>query len=265
VPERQGNQLLVVDKPAAGAAAISIGFVTPVTRSDTKDFPGLLFATDLLGLHRQSTGLLFQELREKRGLNYGDYAYAELFQQDGYTRAPRPNVARRQQQVSLWLRPVKRANAGFALRGALRVYGKVVASGVSDADFDRTREFLTRLLSLDQQTQSRRLGYAMDDRTYGLEHSYAETMRKGWQELDPAKLKALMARLLPTKGLSIAVVASDGEKLAAELLKGDPSAIPAYDAPKPADVQAEDKEIARFPVPLDAAQVRVVKVADLFK
>jgi len=264
-PERHGNELLVVDKPGASATAISIGFTTPVTRSDVADFPALLFATDALGIHRQAAGRLYQELREKRGLNYGDYAYAEFFQQDGYTRGVRPNIARRQQLVSLWLRPVKHANAPFALRGALRVYAKLVEDGLTDADFTRTREFLSRQVGLEQQTPSRRLGFAMDDVSYRRDKPYVETMRDAWKELDPSKLKALAAKLLETKNLAIAIVSSDGQAVASELLKGDPSATPAYDAPKPPEVQADDKEIARFPLALDASRVRVVSVSEMFK
>jgi zinc protease len=264
-PERHGDTLLVVDKPGASASAISIGFTTPVTRSDVADYAGLLFATDALGIHRQAAGLLYQELREKRGLNYGDYAYAEFFQQEGFGRTVRPNIARRQQLVSLWLRPVKHANAPFALRGALRVYTKLVHDGLTDEDFTRTREFVSRQVGLDQQTPSRRLGFAMDDLAYGRDKPYVETLRDAWKELDPSKLKALMAKLLETKDLAIAIVSSDGQAVANELVKGDLSATPAYDAPKPPDVQAEDKEIARFPLSLDPKRARVVPVGDMFK
>ncbi len=264
-PARHGLELVVVDKPGASGTAISIGFPTPVTRSDVAEFPGLAFATDALGLHRQFSGRLFQELREKRGLNYGDYAYAEFFEQDGWGRTARPNVARREQFVSIWLRPVKRVNSTFALRAALYVYGKLVTEGLSPEQFARTRDFLTRIIGLDQQTESRQLGYAMDDRTYGLTKPYVETMRQGWADLDPDKLKALMAKTLDTKNLAIAIVASKGQEIADELLKGTPSATPPYDAPKPAEIQAEDRVIAALPLPFDAKAVRVVPVSDLFK
>jgi zinc protease len=266
-PERSGNELLVVDKPGASATAISIGFTTPVTRAEVADYPGLLFAADALGIHRQSSGRLFQELREKRGLNYGDYAYAEFFQQESHGRAARPNIARRQQFVSLWLRPVKHANAPFALRAGLEVFSKFVADGMSETDFARTREFLSRQIGLDQQTPSRRLGFAIDDQTYRLDKPYIDVLRESWKALDPAKLKALAARLLATKNLAIAIVSSDGAAVAGELLKAETvaSATPAYDAPKPAEVQAEDKEIARFPIPLDPKRVRVVPASEMFK
>jgi zinc protease len=264
-PERHGNQLLVVNKPGASATAISLGFTTPVVRSDVAEYPGILFATDALGLHRESSGRLFQELREKRGLNYGDYAYAEFFEQEGWGRAQAPNRARREQFISIWLRPTKHANAPFALRGALRMYTKLVEGGMTDAEFGLTRDFLSRFIGLEQQTPSRRLGYAMDDKTYGLDKPYIETLRQGWKDLDPAKLKALTTKLLDTKNLAIAIVSSDGQEVANELLKGDPSATPTYDAPKPPEVQAEDKEIARFPLALDAKNVRVVPVNEMFK
>jgi zinc protease len=264
-PQRHGNELLVVNKPGAAGTAISLGFTTPVTRADGAEYPGLLFATDTLGLHRESVGRMFQDLREKRGLNYGDYAYAEFFQEEGHGSAQRANIARRQQFVSIWVRPVKRANASFALRGALHTYAKFIDKGMSDADFALMREFLTRLIGLQQQTPSRRLGFAMDDKTYGLDKPYGETLRQGWKDLDPAKLKALAATLLDTKNLAFAIVSSDGQELANELLKGDPSALPSYDSPKPAEVQSEDKEIAAFPIPLDPKGVRVVSVGEMFK
>ncbi len=263
-PARQGLELDVVDKPGASATAISIGFPTPVTRSGP-DYPGLLFATDALGIHRQFSGRLFQELREKRGLNYGDYAYAEFFEQDGWGRFARPNIARREQFVSIWLRPVKRVNSTFALRAALYVYSKLVTEGLTPEQFARNREFLTRIIGLDQQTESRELGYAMDDRTYGMSKPYRETMRQAWADLDADKLKALMTRTLDTKNLAIAIVASKGQEIADELLKGAPSSTPPYDAPKPAEIQAEDRVIAALPLPLDPKAVRVLPVSDLFK
>jgi zinc protease len=264
-PERHGFQLLVVDKPAAGAAAISMGFPTSVTRSDEAEYPGLLFATDYLGLHREFSGLLMQKIREQRGLNYGDFAYAEFYEQEGWQRFQATNTARREQFVSMWLRPTKRANAPFALRAALRTYTKMVEDGVPDADIARMREYLARLEGLQAQTDSRRLGYAMDDRSYGLDAPYLDVLRKGWGQLDAAKLKALMGKLLDTKNVAIAIVTADGQKLADELVSGAPPATPAYDSPKPAEIQAEDREIVKFPVPIDPKNVRVIPFDQMFK
>ena len=47
-----------------------------------------------------------QDLRGKRGLNYGDYSYIEDFIQEGMSTFPVPNNPRRQQYFSIWIRPV---------------------------------------------------------------------------------------------------------------------------------------------------------------
>jgi len=264
-PSRSGMQLVVIDKPSAQSTAISIGFPTQVTRSDEAEYPGLLLATDILGLHREFSGRLMDQLRHERGLNYGDYAYAEFFEQEGWTRTQRTNTARREQFVSMWLRPVKRANAAFALKAALYFYDGLVKDGVTPDLLERQRAFVSRLEGLQAQTMSRRLGYAMDDRTYGLDAPYLDVLRKGWSELDAPKLNALMKKLLDTKNLAIVIVSSDAQKLADELVKGDPSSLPAYDAPKSPEIQAADKEIAKLPLSLDAKAVRVIPVGEMFK
>jgi zinc protease len=263
VKARSGTRVLVVDKPSADAAAISIGFPTELTRS-SEDFAAVSFFTNYLGLHRQSAGRLYHELRELRGLNYGDYAYAEFFEQAGWGRYPRPNVVRRQQQITIWIRPVKAKNAIFALRGALYVYKNLLEHGVPAAEIERYRTFLTRYIGLEQQTESRRLGYVMDDLAYGLKKPYLDTMRSGWAALDEAKLGAAVAHWLAKSDLSIAIVSKDGAALASALVKGDPS-VPTYDAPKPPEVLATDKEIGKLPLGLKPDDVRVVPVADLFK
>lgn len=263
IAPRPGVKVLVVDKPTAEATAISVGFPTGLTRSHP-DFPAVSFATDYLGLHRQSAGLLFHELRELRGLNYGDYAYAEHFEQEGWSRYPSPNVTRRQQLVSLWIRPVKPKNGIFALRAALSVYRDLLASGIDAAEIDRFRTFLSRDRGLEQQTESRRLGYAMDDLAYGLDHPYLETMRAGWAALDPPGLKAAMDRHLANDTLFIAIVAKDGRSLADALVKGA-SSPPSYDGAKPREVTEYDKKIEKLPLGIGADDVRVVPVANIFE
>ena len=259
-----GVHVLVVDKPTADSTAISIGFRTQLTRSSA-DFPAVAFFTDYLGLHRQSAGQLYHQLRELRGLNYGDYAYSEFFQQEpGVSRFPLPNIVRREQFVSIWIRPVKPKNGIFALRGALDFYAKLLSSGISKGEIERFRDFLSRYVGLEQQTETRRLGYAMDDVAYGQKRPYLDTMRSGWATLDPATLKAATDRWLTVKDISIAIVAKDGEALAASLVKGDPSP-PIYDTPKPAAVTKDDIEVQKYAIGIDAKNVRVAAVADMFK
>ena len=74
-----------------------------MTRSDD-DFYSLAVANSYLGEHRTFNGVLMNHLRGNRGLNYGDYAYIENFIQDGWSTFPLPNMHRRTQHFSIWIR-----------------------------------------------------------------------------------------------------------------------------------------------------------------
>ncbi len=257
-----GARVVIIDKPSADSTAISIGFPTTMTRT-SDDFPAAYFFTSYVGLHRQSAGVLYNRLREQRGLNYGDYAYAEYFEQDGWSRFTLPNDARREQLVSIWLRPVKPANGLFALRGALYYWGKFIEEGIPDPEIARFGNFLSRYQSLEQQTESRRLGFALDDRTYHLATPFADRMRAAWSTLDSKKLMEVIKRDLARDDLTIAIVAKNGAALKKALVSGEKSP-PTYDSPKPKSVTDEDKIIEALPLHLKDADVTVVPIADLF-
>src|SRR4030095_1585437 len=91
-PRRAGIdvEILVMD---TRAAAISLGVPLDVTRAHP-DFPALSVARAWLGEHRMSSGRLYQQIREIRGINYGDYAYIEAFPRGMFQFFPDPNVAR---------------------------------------------------------------------------------------------------------------------------------------------------------------------------
>ena len=116
-PTPKGLEVTIVEKPA-DSTAISLGFPIDVTRRDD-DFYALAVANSYLGEHRTFNGKLMQDLRGKRGLNYGDYSYIEDFIQEGMSTFPVPNNPRRQQDFTVWVRPVPHDKAAFALRRTL--------------------------------------------------------------------------------------------------------------------------------------------------
>jgi hypothetical protein len=162
---RAGMEFLFVEKPAHGNA-ISMGHAIDVTRADD-DFYPLAVAASYLGEHRTFNGILMLNMRQKRGLNYGDYAYVENFIQDGWSTFPQPNIPRRQQHFEIWLRPVPPASAGFAIREAIYETDKLIRDGIPAAGFEATRAFLLNYINLWAQDGSRRLGYAIDAAIYG--------------------------------------------------------------------------------------------------
>jgi zinc protease len=259
----EGLQVLIVEKPGAEATAISMGHTTELTRA-SEDFPAVQFFTSYLGLHRQSAGLLYNRLREARGFNYGDYAYAEHFEQDGWSRFARPNIVRRQQYISIWIRPVKDKNALFALKGALYYTRKLKEEGISQPEVVRFRAFLERYLGLEVQTDTRRLGYAMDDAAYGLKTPHLDRLRAAYEALDVAAIKSAAARHIDPKNMAIAIVTKDAAAFKKHLLDGRPTP-PTYDAPKPREITDEDRIIEKLDLGVREKDVRVISADHIFE
>lgn len=247
-----GGQVRILQKDSL-STAISIGEAIDVRRGDP-DYPALAFAVSYLGEHRQFSGRLMQELREHRGLNYGDYAYPEAFEQAGYTTFPQTNVGRAEQSFSIWLRPVEPKNAVFATRAALYYLNDLLESGIAPDAFALTQKFVTGYTKLWELTDQRRLGYAIDDRFYGT-HDFLESYRKAVAQLTPEEVHAAVKRHLSLARLDFAYVTQDAEGLTAQLTSGQPSPIE-YPSPKPAEVLEVDKAIVGFPLPIhpDAIQ-----------
>jgi zinc protease len=261
VPARPtGLEVTIVEKPA-DATAISLGFPIDVTRRDD-DFYALAVANSYLGEHRTFNGKLMQDLRGKRGLNYGDYSYIEDFIQEGMTRFPVPNNPQRQQAFTIWLRPVPHDKAVFALRGALWEFDRMRREGLPPADFEATRSFLLNYSKLSVQTLSRRLGYAMDGQFYGRADLVTE-LAEQLPKLTVAKVNAAVLKHLDTAGFQVAIVTRDAAAMREALISGKPTPL-AYDTQgTPDDVLAEDKVIAAYP--LKDVSVKVVPVGEMFE
>ncbi|MEI8257092.1 MAG: insulinase family protein, partial [Deltaproteobacteria bacterium] len=263
VTRPHGVHVVVIDKPDASSVAISLGFPMDLTRASA-DFPAVQFVTNFVGLHRQSSGVLYQSLREARGLNYGDYAYAENFAQDGWSRFPRTNIQRRQQYASIWIRPVRPATAHFALRAAVRALALTLEHGMPAADFTREQTFLAGYLSLYAQTESQRLGYALDDASNHATQPFNDQLRAAWSALDRDAAAATARRYLRTQDLWVAIVSPNGQALADAIAHETPSPI-TYDSPKPAEILAEDQLIQRYALAARPDDVRVVPLAEVFR
>jgi zinc protease len=258
-----GVHVVVIEKPDSASTAMALGFPVEYTRA-SDDFPAVQFATNYLGLHRQSSGVLYHTIREERGLNYGDYAYAEYFEQAGWTRFPRTNIQRREQYASIWIRPVRPPTAHFALRAAVRALSRLIENGIPAEDFTRQQTFQSGYVNLFAQTESERLGYAIDDQWGHLTTPYADRMRNAWSHLDREQAHAAARRYLTTQDLWVTIVAADARALADAIGRNAPSPI-TYDSPKPAEVLAEDREIQAFPLAVRPEDVRVVPLADVFR
>jgi zinc protease len=243
------------------STAISMGMPIPVTR-DHPDFAALNVARAWLGEHRASTGRLYQRLREIRGLNYGDYAYIEFFTHPGGLFFPLPNIARRSQVFEIWIRPVVPANAQMSMRLALYELNKLIDNGLSQEDFEATRDYLTKNVYLMTASQDQGLGYALDSWWYGIPE-YTGYMRAQYAKLTRDQVNAALKKYLSAQNLNVVIVTKDAEGLRDQLVKDDVSAIK-YDAPKPDDIVAEDKIIGAYKLNIKPENVKIVPVDDVF-
>lgn len=257
----EGIQVRMIEKETR-SVAYSFGFPIAVTRGEP-DYLALLVMQSYLGQHRNSGGRLFRRMRQERGLNYGDYAYIEYFPRGMYQLEPDPNLARSQQIFQIWIRPVERSTAHFALRLAFYELDKLIKEGIPEEDFQRTRTYLSKYVTLLTKTKRAELGYAIDSLYYDM-FDYNSYVKQGLAKLTREDVNRAIRRHLRTGDLSIAVVAKDCEALRDELLAGAPSPM-SYNSPKPAGILEEDKIVEKWPIPITAEAVRIIPVDQVFE
>jgi zinc protease len=256
-----GLQVKIVEKDCS-ATAISMGFPIDVLRGE-KDWYALAAANSWLGEHRSPSSHLYNVLREKRGLNYGDYTYIEYFPNGGALQMPPSNVARRRQIFEIWIRPVPNAARQLALRGAIREFEKVVNDGLTQSEFDLTHNFLHNYVLHYAPTTMDRLAYALDDKFYNVKGSHLEIFRKTLEQMTLSDVNAAIKKYWQYKNIQIVIVTKDANALKEALVTNAPSPY-TYPTQKPESVLEEDKQISTFKLDIKPENVTIVPVGDLF-
>jgi zinc protease len=259
----RGFDVLVVTKPAR-AWAISLGHTLSITRSDDAFYP-LFLANSYFGEHRTFNGVLMTKLRSDRGLNYGDYSYVEHFVQDGGSTFALPNVARRRQSFSIWIRPVAPAHAHFAIRLAVRELRRLASEGLTQKAFEETRAFLSSYSKLWTQSPARRLGFAMDGAFYGGK-SLVDELADRLPGMTCDEVNAAIRSHLDPASLQVAVVADPGgaEAFVEGLAQNAPSPV-VYESETKPEVLFEDREVAVTPLAVERSRCTIVSASSLFE
>ncbi len=262
-PVTSAPRFLLVEK-GTSPTAISMGFTWEVKRGDP-DFPALVAGVIALGQHRHSGYRLYRALREIRGLNYGDYAYAEHFVEEPGGTMPAPGHPRSHQEFTVWIRPVEPAHRVFAIRAALYEVDRWARDGITASELETVRQFLHGWTRMLEQTPTRKLGDALDDRFYGLDRPWLELLEARIGSLTVAEVNAAIRRHVDPARLRVAVATHGADALAKELRAGSPSPI-TYSVPKPKEVLETDRVIERFPLGIHGdGDVRVVRAEELFE
>ncbi len=259
----EGRSVVFIDKPGADAS-ISFGFPLDLRRGE-RDFYALWIANSWLGEHRNQASHLFNVIRELRGLNYGDYSYIEEFPEGGERSMPPVNVPRRMQLFEVWIRTLPNSQAPFALRAAMRELQLLIDNGLTAEQFELTRTFLKKYSLHFAETTAARLGYAMDDRFYGLEaEGHLARFRRMLDELTLEDVNGAIKRHWQTDNLVIAVVTGEAASLRSVLASGAATPI-TYATPKPDSILAEDRIIEAWPLDLSENRMTAIPVAEAFE
>ena len=257
----EGKQLMIIAKPGADAS-ISFGHPIDVQRGDD-DFYALWLANSWLGEHRNSSSHLFQVIREQRGLNYGDYSYIEAFPEGGYRQMPPTNVGRRSQLFQVWIRTLPNEHAHFALRAAHRELELLVEHGLTQEQFELTRDFLRKYILHFADTTLQRLGYAIDDRFYGLDGSHLTKFAEALDRMTLEQVNAAIRKHIDPNNIKIVIVTGEAEALRDAIVADQPATID-YPSAKSKEILAEDKLIGAHKLGIAADAVTIVPVDEMF-
>jgi zinc protease len=277
-----GIQVEIISKPDALGSAVFTGAPLAITRSND-DFAALMVANSYLGEHRKSYGKLYDKIRDVRSMNYGNYSYIEWYDNGGGNMLPQAGVPRSANYFAIWLRPVQVAeglkkqyaelsdikvgHAHFALRLAIREIDMLIKNGMSQKDFEATRQFLRSYNKLYIQTPESQLGYLLDSKFYGRK-DYIKEMDALLAKLTVDDVNRAVKKYLQTKNMFVTIVTDDSEALPlAQALENNTNSPMSYSnlmrEGLPVKVKDEDAEIANYL--LNVKSVKIVDTKDTFK
>jgi zinc protease len=271
-----GIQVEIVEKQNALGSAVYAGYPLQITRADD-EFAALMVANSWLGEHRKSYGQLYNKIREKRSMNYGDYTYIEWYENGGRVQLPLAHAPRHSNYFSLWIRPVQIGDqlkaqydelsgievghAPFALRLAIREIDMLAKNGLTQEDFELTRQFLRSYIKLYVQTMEKELGFLMDSKFYG-RADYISELDELLANLTLDEVNKAAKKYFQVDNMYICIVTDDSETgpLSENLRNNKLSPMSYSDLVReglPEEILTEDEEVSKYKL-----NVRSVKIVD---
>ncbi|MEQ8927282.1 MAG: pitrilysin family protein [Fulvivirga sp.] len=276
-----GIRVQLVPKPNNLGTAVYTGYPLEINRA-SKDWPAMLVVNSYLGEHRKSYSKLYQLIREQRSMNYGDYTYIEWYENGGSYQLPLTGFPRSQNYFAIWLRPVQTAislkgqypelsdikigHAHFALRMAVNEINRVKTEGLTQEEFDLTRQFLRSYMKLYIQTPERQLGFLLDSEFYGMDN-YIEQMDKKLASLTLEGVNAAAAKYLQTDNMYVTMITDtqEAEPLKKSLMSNQVSPMAYSNIIKeslPEEVFELDKDVEGLK--LNVKDVQITEPKELF-
>jgi zinc protease len=258
----QGHPVTIIEKETL-ATAVSFGFPIDINRAD-KDFVALWLLRSYLGEHRNSNSHLYNVIREKRGMNYGDYAYIEYFPRGMFRTQPNANLGRSSQIFQVWLRPLRsNQDAHFATRTAMYELHHLLKHGMTQEQFEGTRNYLDKYAGLLVKSQDRILGYALDSEYYGIDE-WTQYIKNGLANLTVAEVNRAINKYLQEDNIHFVFISKDGKDMKQRLVSEQPSPMK-YNSAKDEDLLNKDKFLQKYPLHINADDVSIVPVEAVFQ
>ena len=261
-PVLKGHRVAIVEKETL-ATAVSFGFPINITRAD-KDFVALWLVRSYLGEHRNSNSHLYSVIREKRGMNYGDYAYIEYFPRGMYRTQPNANLGRSSQLFQIWIRPLRtNQDAHFATRTALYEMHHLIKHGLTQEQFEGTRNYLDKYAGLLIKSQDRILGYALDSKFYGIEE-WTKYIKQGLADLTLDEVNRVIKKYLQEDNIQYVFITKDAQDMKKRLVSEQASPMK-YNSAKDEALLKKDKFLQKFPLNIKASDVKIIPVEKVFE
>ena len=139
---------------------------------------------------------------------------------------------------------------------------KFITEGMSESDFEATRAYLSKFVSLLTDGQSRQLGYAIDSQYYQTDE-FSSYIRDSLENLTLADVNRVIRENLSTENVQYVFVTRDAADLTERLTSDAPSPM-SYDADKSQDLLDEDAVISATALGFDDEKVSTVLAQDVF-
>ena len=147
----------------------------------------------------------------------------------------------------------------------MREVERLAKNGMTKEQFEFTKRFLKGYSLHFAEGTPQRLGYAVDDRYFGLSASHLATFRKMMDEITLDEVNAAVKKYIQVENIQIAMVTSGAQGLMDAIASDAPTPITyPKGATKSAETLAEDKLIEAWPLKIPAANIAIVPVTDMF-
>lgn len=219
-----GRHAVVIEEPNAPAAGIHIGFPLSITREDP-DFWPLYVAQTWFGTHRDSTGRLYQQIRQERGYNYGDYAYIEHWMGKPWSLFQVFNQPRSHQYFSIWIRPVQHDYAYHISKAATYELERLIELGLTDEEVAAAKNKAKVLYVNLAETVDRLLSARVDDAFYGMQPGFLEGYLERLERVTTADVNRAIRKHLQTENMKYVFItdSQNADTLLAQLRGNRPA------------------------------------------